>query len=589
MSSLRRDALAGALAGLLAGLALGWAMQAQVMMAQFSGLVGLPALGAGLVLHLGVSGLVGAAFGALFRFQPRGHAAAISHGLMLGLVWWIIVPLTLTPLAMGRGPTWSLAEAANSYSLLLGYLSFGGLLGFLSHLFVAGYLRRFPAPEIETGATTTLATRIVILGGGYGGLSAAQRFEHILRRFPGVEVTLVSQSNYLLHTPMLSEVASGELEAQHISAPLRAAIPDTQVIHATAEVIDATARTVNVRAHAGAPSQTIVYDHLVLAVGSVANYYGLPGLQAHSLSLKTLADASRLRNHVITQLERADVEADEAERRAMLTFVVAGAGFAGTEMLAALHDMVHSILRYYPNIDPNEPRFVMIHSRDRILPELSEKLAGYARAKMAARGIEFMLEVRVAGATPSAVLFKGREPLPTRTLIWTAGSQPTPILQTLLCEHDARGAVLTDGAMRVQGLTNVWAIGDAAAIPTPFDGGGFYPPTAQHALREGKAVADNIADVLAGKPPKPFRFQAIGLLASLGTRTAVAEIRGRRFSGLLAWIMWRSIYWSKLPGAEKKLRVALDWTIDLFFPRDIVLTDDASNLRPTHVDTDRQR
>lgn len=578
MSPLRRDALAGALAGLLAGLGFGWAMQTQHMMAQITSLVGLTTGGLGgdvavIVLNLLAPALLGAVFGVLFRFQPQGYAATIAFGLLFGLLWWLIVPLTLTVFVMGRAPTWSLVEATQGYATLIGYLFFGGLLALLFHLFVTLYLIRRPE-SVDEKAGAVAVKRIVILGGGYGGLSAAQRFEHLFRRSPGVEVVLVSQSNYLLHTPMLSEVAAGELEAQHISAPLRAAVPDTQVIHATAEAIDVESHTVTLRATPGSLPQKLAFDHLILAMGSVANYYGLEGLEAHSLPLKTLADASRLRNHVISLLERADVEPDEDKRRPLLTFAVAGAGFAGVEMLAALHNMVQGVLRYYPNIARHEPRFVMIHSRDRILPELSEKLAEYALAKMKARGIEFLLGVRVAGATPDAVLFKGREPLPTRTLIWTAGSQPSPVLRSLPCEHDARGAVLTDSALQVRGLSNVWAVGDSAAIPNPNEDGAFYPPTAQHALREGKVVAENITRVLDGQPPRPFRFQAIGLLASLGTRTAVAEIRGFRFSGLLAWLMWRSIYWSKLPGVEKKVRVGLDWLLDLLFPRDIVLTGD---------------
>jgi NADH dehydrogenase len=280
-----------------------------------------------------------------------------------------------------------------------------------------------------------------------------------------------------------------------------------------------------------------------------------------------------LRNHVIGLLERADVEVDEDKRRRQLTFVVAGGGFAGTELIAELCDLVHGVRRYYPRIPAAELRFVLVHSRDRILPELSPELADYALRKLQARSIQFMLNARVSGATPDEVLLQDGRSVPTRTLVWTAGNRPNPLLQTVVCERDRTGAVLTDSTLRVQGLPNVWAVGDCAQIPNPDDEGRPYPPTAQHALRQGKVAAENIAAVMHGRSPRPFRFRLLGLLVGLGHRTAAAEIQGRRFSGLLAWFMWRGIYLSKLPGLEKKLRVLLDWTIDLFFPRDIVLTD----------------
>ena len=371
---------------------------------------------------------------------------------------------------------------------------------------------------------------------------------------------------------MLAAVAAGSLEAQHISAPVRASCPRTRFLHAEAAAIDTDNQIVQVKVNAPARGEVVPYDHLVLARGSVPSFHGLSGLDANAFTLKTLRDATRLRNHVIGLLERADVETDENERRRQLTFVVAGGGFAGTEMIAELLDLVHSVRRYYPRIPASELRFVLVHLRDRILPELSPVLADYALRKLQARNIEFLLNARVSTATPEAVLLKDGHHVPTRTLVWTAGNQPNPLLQTLACERNRRGAVLAESTLQVQGLSNVWAVGDCAEIPNPDDQGRPYPPTAQHTLRQGKAVAENIASVLHGQAPKPFRFQLIGLLVALGHRTAAAEIRGRQFSGLLAWFMWRGMYLSKLPGLEKKLRVLLDWTLDLFFPRDIVLT-----------------
>jgi NADH dehydrogenase len=233
-------------------------------------------------------------------------------------------------------------------------------------------------------------------------------------------------------------------------------------------------------------------------------------------------------------------------------------------------------------------RFVLIHSRNRILPELSPELADYALRKLQARGIEFILEARVSGATTSTVLLGDGREIPSYTIVWTAGNQPNPLLQTLPCPRNRRGAVIADATMQVEGLDNIWAIGDCAQIPDALNEDQFYPPTAQHALRQGKVVAENIMSVLRGKEPKPFRFRTIGLLVVLGHRTGVAEVMGRRFSGLLAWLMWRSIYLSKLPGLEKKVRVMLDWVLDLFFARDIVLTVDTAMPSETRTKTERE-
>ena len=311
----------------------------------------------------------------------------------------------------------------------------------------------------------------------------------------------------------------------------------------------------------------------------------LPGLAEHSFTMKSLEDATRLRNQVIGLLEHADVEPNEEERRRQLTFVVAGGGFAGTETIAELFDLAHGVLRYYPNIHSKELRFVLMHPQDRILPELSAQLGDYALRKLQARGIEFMLDTRVAGAAPGAVLLSDGDSVPTHTLVWTAGNQPNPLLKTLPCERNRAGAVVVNSALQVEGLTNVWAVGDCAQIPDISNEGQSQPPTAQHALREGKTVAENIAATIRGKPIKQFRFRAIGVLVGLGHHSAAAEIRGWRFSGLLAWFMWRTIYFSKLPGMEKKVRVALDWTIDLFFPRDIALTSSADRSILPHSTT----
>ncbi|MGQ0550067.1 MAG: NAD(P)/FAD-dependent oxidoreductase [Armatimonadota bacterium] len=582
--SLRRDVVAGAAAGFIGGLVFSWAQQAQGLRAATSGLVGVTSLGAGVALDLVISIFIGATFGAIFRYQSLGYAPTISSGVLYGLLWWMIGPLTLVPALTGNGPTWSLQEANAALPSLVGHVLYGALTGLSYYMLVTLYLRARPAAArdpVETAEAAT--TRVVILGGGFGGVSAAQRLEQLFSRDVRFEITLVSQSNYLLFTPMLAEVASSGLEPQHISAPVRAALPHTRFRRADVETIDIAARVVQIRTSPTAPAEALPYDHLVLALGSVPNFYGLPGLEDNSFTLKTLQDATALRNHVIGALERADVEPNAEERRRMLTFVVAGGGFAGTEMIAELFDLVQSVLHYFPQIPPGEARFVLVHSGARILPEISAGLADYALRKLRARGIEFLLNTRVGGATTGGVLLADGAQVPTRTLVWTAGNQPHPLLKALPCERNRAGAVIVSDTLQVTGVPKVWAVGDCAQVPDIYNQGQPCPPTAQHALREGKMVAENIAAVQRGAPPARFRFRAVGILVALGHRTAVAEIRGLKFSGFLAWFMWRTIYLSKLPGLEKKVRVALDWTIDLFFPRDIALTDQAST--PTLTQT----
>ncbi len=541
-----RDLIAGAAAGLAAGLVV------------LPGPGSLLDAGPGPLLHLAAAAALGAVLGVVVGQTGGSAAANLSRGLLLGLIWWQLDALTLEPLLAGRGPTWSIEEAAAQLPALVCALLYGGLAGLLLVLVPS---------QLSAPPDHTVRTRVVVLGGGFGGVATAGRLERLFARDPGVEVALVSRGNSLLFTPMLAEVASGALEPQHISAPIRALCPRTRFYRDAVVDVDLDARLVHL-----AGVRPLSYDHLVLALGAVPSYAGLEGLAENSFTLKSLGDAVALRNHAIEQLELADVEPDEVERQRLLTFVVAGGGFAGTETVAELFDLCHVVLRFYPRVEPEELRFVLVHAGDHILPELGPELRAYALARLRQRGIEFLLERRVAGATAEAISLEDGSEIPTRTVVWTAGNRPHPLPAELGLPVSRAGAVLVDSTLQVEGRHDLWAVGDCARIPVPGLPDTWYPPTAQHALREGKAVAANIAAVLAGRAPKPFRFEAIGTLVALGHRTAVAEIRGRRFSGFLAWLLWRFVYWSKLPGLEKKLRVGLDWGIDLVFPRDIVIT-----------------
>jgi len=576
-----RQIAIGGIAGLLAGAAL----LVLRSMGNSSEVGLLPPSSAGATVgHLIAALVLGGLLGGLFDCRPEGHVVMISNGLLIGMLWWVVGPLSLTPILDGSAPAWSLAEASAAFPSLVTALLFGAGTALIIHVTVrSGVLLGIPVPGEPDEVGPEATTNVVVIGGGFGGVAVAQRLEQLAESNRGFKVTLVSPSNFLLFTPMLAEVAGSSLEPQHIGAPIRAAVPRTRFLRAWATDIDTQARVVTV---SGATSERLPYDHLVLALGSIPNYRGLPGMEEHSFSLKSLDDATALRSHVIAMMERADHEQSAEVRRRLLTFVVAGGGFAGTETVAELFDLAFSALRFYPNVPIGELRFVLVHSRERILPEIGPELADYALSKLRDRGIEFLLNTRVAGATAESMQLADGSEIPTKTIVWTAGNQPNPLLRSIPGEHNKAGALLARDTLQIVGDDTVWAVGDCAQIPDPDNEGSFYPPTAQHALREGKAVADNISAVQAGGSPKPFRFKTIGILVALGHRTAVAEIRGRRFSGLLAWLMWRAIYLAKLPGIEKKARVFFDWTLDLFFPRDIVLTDTANE--PVVPDTDQR-
>ncbi|MEV0227805.1 NAD(P)/FAD-dependent oxidoreductase, partial [Streptomyces sp. NPDC050704] len=438
----------------------------------------------------------------------------------------------------------------------VGAILFGAIAGLTFHALSTWRPPR-PAPQ-------RAKPHVVIVGGGFGGVGAARELDRRVGRGLNAHVTLISDSNFLLFTPLLVGVASSSVEARHVSAPVRAGLNHASFLHGRVVSIDT--RTRNAYVSAGKEGMLRVpYDQLVLAVGAVPHFFDLPGVGEHAFPMKSVEDATRLRDQVLGALERADLEADPAEQAGLLTFVVAGGGFAGTGLVAELFDLVHDVLHFYPRLHGLRPRFVIVHAGERLLPELSPMLGLYAQGKLDRRGIEFRLGARVSKATAEDITLDSGETIPTRTLAWTAGNRPNPLVQQVM-----QPPLAVEPTMQVPGAPGLWALGDCARIPDP--AGGVYPPTAQHAIREGKAAARNIAAVLGGHRPVPFRFGGLGVLVSLGHRTAAGEIGGRRVSGFLAWVLWRSVYLSKMPSVEKRLRVLADWTLDLVFPRDIALS-----------------
>jgi NADH dehydrogenase len=461
---------------------------------------------------------------------------------------------------------------------LVGWVLYGAGLGLVGQALNDAALTVL-GPEPMTSPPEVEKTRILIVGGGFAGMTTAEFLEREFGADRSVSVTVVSESNALLFTPMLAEVAGSSLEPSHISSPLRTSLHRTDVVRARVTAVDFERRCVLIDSgHAGGAAE-LPYDHVVFALGSVSNYFGNANVRACSFDFKSLLDAIRIRNHVIDLFERADREPDEVVRHELLTFVIAGGGFAGVELAGALNDFARGILADYPHLRPEDVSVTLVHSRDSILPELSRTLGEYARHSMEARGVHFELGRRVMDASPGVVVLEHRK-IPARTLVWTAGTMPNPLMREAGLETDKRGAALVDATLVVKGRSGVWALGDCAGVA---DGktGRPCPPTAQFALREGRVLARNIKAAVRGRPLEPFHFDSVGALCVVGHHTACAELnlpwpirKSVRFSGLLAWFLWRGIYVSKLPGLERKIRVLLDWTIELFFPRDIVQTID---------------
>ena len=365
---------------------------------------------------------------------------------------------------------------------------------------------------------------------------------------------------------MLHEVAAGDLSPSDIVNPLRRILRRVNVVQAEIKDIDLTKKIIHCVGGIRDVELDFEFDHLLLALGAETNFFDIPGVRDWAVTMKNLADATLLRNRMVALLEDASLCTDETTRRELLTFVTAGGGFSGAETTGAINDFLRETARFYPAIKEETIRIVLVHAGEHLLPELGEELGCYAEQKLRKRGVQVINGALVTSYDGSVVQLSDSTTIPAATLIWTAGAKPSPVIEGLPCEKQ-RGRLLVDERLAVAGVPGLWAVGDCAAVP---DGaGGFYPPTAQHGMREAVAAAKNIARAVVGEPLKPFRYTTIGMLASIGHHSGVAMLFGVKFSGFIAWWMWRSVYVLKLPRLAKKIRVIMGWTLDLFFGRDI--------------------
>jgi NADH dehydrogenase FAD-containing subunit len=489
--------------------------------------------------------------------------------------------------------------------------------------------------EFVHGSKPIHPKRILILGGGFAGVEVLRRLQDRFQNDVSIDITMVSKDNFFLFTPMLHEVASGMIETRHIVTPIRAFCNRAKFYAARVESIDlknkqitiesplSSSSIVNTKSSSSSENTTISvavaprneeqndhlllsevtkiqrdylsYDYLVIALGSETKFFGMSDIEKHAFTIKSWNDAIIIRNHVIHQLEQAELllrrqpyNVDKSNKdsdlnsnlhlnnksESLLTFVIVGGGFAGVETAGELNDFLRDAVNdYYHNIEPKDIRVIIIQSGNRLLPEMSEELAEFAIKKLIQSGVEVILNTRVIGATANSVKLNNGSTIPTNTIIWSGGVAPNPITEELPCEHDKKsGRIVVNEFLEVQGYPGVFAIGDCAFIIDP-NTGNPYPPTAQHAIREGTVVANNIISLIEGKTEnkKVFDYKTKGMMASIGKRNGIGAILGIEVQGFIAWWIWRTYYLANLPTLQKKIRVMADWTLDVFFKRDVTM------------------
>lgn len=411
--------------------------------------------------------------------------------------------------------------------------------------------------------------RIVVLGGGFGGVATVRRLERIFRRRTNVEITLVSRENFFVITPLLFEACSGRLELRHCAQPIRAALRRARFIEAMVESVDVDRHVVRAVIPDGGGVHELPYDHLVVALGASTNDRLIPG-SSTALTFKTMADALVLRNHLIECFERADAATDATKRCECLSVVVIGGGLVGTELVGELTAFADDVLRYYPRIRRDEVRFRQFEAGPRILPEIDAKLAARAARVLTQRGVDIKVSTAVRSIEPGLVRLE-HEVVEAGTIVLAAGIVPSAVASAVAVLRDKRGRIAVDATMRSRSHPGVWALGDCAEIPDP--DGRPYPALAQHTIREARHLASNIKAVIDGRVPTPFIFRSLGTMASLGHTRAVALVFGVRLTGFFAWWLRRTYYLFQMPRWDRRLRIVLDWTVALFFRPDITRVD----------------
>lgn len=418
----------------------------------------------------------------------------------------------------------------------------------------------------------TLDLEIAILGGGFAGVYCGKALLKTLSKGSRSRIGLIADENYMVFQPMLPEVASASLSPRHVTNPLRHLCKGLEVYKGSVEKIDIENKQLVIRPGAFSPEVLVRFKHLVVCLGAKVDLSRVPGMTEHAYLMQNVGDAMKLRATVLARFEEANLVIDPVRRKRLLSFVVVGGGYSGVETAGQILDLFNSINKYYRNISKDDFSVELIHSRDHLLQTLSLKLGRYAERKLEARGLKIRLNRRVKALTANQVFLDDGTCIETNTCVSTVGNAPNPLVTKLIADtgvEAVHGRIKTTDTMQIKGYDWLWAAGDCAAVP--MKDGSICPSTAQFAMRQGALLGTNLNAFIRAEEVKPFTFKGLGELAAIGHMTAVAEIMGLRFSGFIAWWMWRTIYLAKLPGLDRKLRVMIDWTLDIFFPRDINL------------------
>ena len=563
----------------------------------------------GFALHIAVATIIGIVTGVFLHRIIKFNISKIKNGLVYGILAGVVVfavfSIPVSQVFLGPNMAKLLAEldpgmtfieasevvnqnfVSGLIDSLFMHLIWGITVGVLSSLLTRkiGANYRCHICDIEFSKMSTYEKhaknihenpspsikRILILGGGYAGVNVLKHLQKTFESDTEVSISLVSQDNFFLHTPLLPEMATGMLASRHIATPIRAFCKRARYYQAKVDSIDLNNNKVTISRALDSQKRELEFDYLVIALGGKTNFFGNKNVEKHALTIKTLGDAIVMRNHIISILESADQEEDPNVLSKLMTFVVVGGGFSGVETVGEINDFVkESVEKFYRNIDPEKIRIILVSAGEKILPEIGD-LGDYAMESLTKNGVEIIKNTKLVDAEPEQISLDNGMKIPYSTLVWAGGVTVDPVVSKLDTEHSSRGNILVDKFLRIKNHPQVFALGDCASI-TDERTGKPYPPTAQHAVREAKIVSENITSSIKGNDSqKPFVYQSKGSMAKIGKRNGVALVMGRRIHGFTAWFLWRQYYLSTLPSAEKKFRVAIDWFADLFFPRDITI------------------
>jgi len=563
----------------------------------------------GFALHIAVATIIGIVTGIflhrIIKFNISKIKNGLIYGIFAGVVVFVVFAIPVSQVFLGPNTAELLAEldpemtfleasevvnqnfVSSLIDLFFIHIIWGLTIGVLASLLTRkiGANYRCHICDIEFSKISTYEKhvenvhenpspslkRILILGGGYGGVGVLKQLQETFQSDSEVSISLVSQDNFFLHTPLLPEMATGMLASRHIATPIRAFCKRARYYQAKVEQIDLNNHKVTITRVLDRQKRELEYDFLVIALGGKTNFFGNKNVEKYALTIKTLGDAITLRNHIISMLESADQEEDPDVLSKLMTFVVVGGGFSGVETVGEINDFVReSAEKFYRNIDVEKIRIILVSASEKILPEIGD-LGEYAMESLTNSGIEILKNTKLVDAEADQVVLDNGMKIPYATLIWAGGVTVDPVISKLDTEHSPRGNISVNKFLNLKNHPNVSALGDCASIIDEQTGKP-YPPTAQHAVREAKIVSENIiSSVRAENSQKPFVYQSKGSMAKIGKRNGVALFMGNRIHGFVAWFLWRQYYLSTLPTAEKKFRVAIDWFADLFFPRDITI------------------